>query len=69
MSASSYGGTWLTDKQGNNAFVYDERKQTENNPKLRIPSIQEISSVDEIELGHLPVFVEKNQTGQIQAYT
>jgi len=69
MPLSPYGGFRLSGKQGNNVFAYDERKRTDLDPKLRVPSLKEISSIDDIELDDQPVFAELDDAGNVVTYT
>lgn len=69
MPLSPYGGFRLSGKHGNNVFAYDERKRTDPDPKLRVPSLKEISSIDDIELDDQPVFAELDDAGNVVTYT
>lgn len=59
-----YGGFWLEENVGNNAFTYQERK---TDPRLWIPPLLE-KGLEALTLGDLPVFSEFNEQGQLQCF-
>ena len=63
--------TWtrLTWPIGNNAFAYEQRKHTDPDPKLRLPEIKQVTSLDEIALGTLPTFTELDDHDKVITYT
>lgn len=63
--------TWsrLTWPVGNNAFAYEQRKRTDPDPKLRLPQLKDVSSIDDIELGTLPAFTELDDHWNVITYT
>jgi hypothetical protein len=63
--------TWsrLTWPVGNNAFAYEQRKRTDADPKLRLPELKTISTINDLNLWTLPTFAELDDKGNVLTYT
>lgn len=59
----------LTWPVGNNAFAYEQRKIHDPEPKLRLPEIKQITSIDEIEYWILATFAELDDNDTVVTYT
>lgn len=71
MTNTSRPAHWtrLTWPVGNNAFAYEQRITADPDPKLRIPPVKQISTIDEIALGTFPTFAECDDHGDVVTYT
>ena len=54
---------------GNNAFAYTQRTRIDPHPQLRLPEIESINHVDQIQLGTFPTFAEFDENENIITYT